>query len=106
MTARPKKLDQMADVFAEFEEVKAELEKLTSRKGDLEAEIRAAMGRAEEGTINGVVVVTYKEGTTSSFDQSAFKEKHPVIAKRFMVFSTRRTLLVKVRKLAEALRRG
>ncbi len=106
MTSRPKKLDGMADVFVEFEEVKAQLEKLTNRKGELEAEIRGAMGRAEEGTINGVTVVTYKEGTTSSFDQSSFKEKHPIIAKRFMVFSTRRTLLVKVRKLSEALRRG
>ena len=100
--SRPKKLDSMADVFAEFDEVKAQLDKLKTRKDELESRIREAMGRAEEGTINGVTVVTYKEGTTSEFDQGSFKEKHPVIAKRFMIFKTRRTLLVKVRAFTEA----
>lgn len=105
--SKPKKLDDMTDVLTELEALRAQASKINTRKGELEQLLRGALGAKEEGTVNGVVVVTYANAERAEFDQSAFKAKHPIIAKRFITFKRVRTLLLKTKAFGEAgLHRG
>lgn len=105
MTA-PKKLDSMKDVLIEIDELTAQMTKLSTRKKELEQTLRDALGAAEEGTVRGVTVVTYRSEERMAFDQTAFKQAHPRIAKRFVTFTTIRRFLVKEKAFGEAKLRG
>ena len=105
MTA-PKKLDGFKDELIELDEIKAQQTKLDARRKEIEQALRDALGEAEEGTVRGVTVVTYAREERMSFDQSAFKKKHPRIAARFVTFTTIRRFLVKDKAFGEAKLRG
>jgi predicted phage-related endonuclease len=102
----PKKLDGFKDELIELDEIRAQLTKLDTRKKELEQILRDALGPAEEGTVRGVTVVTYANEERMSFDQTAFKQKHPRIAARFVSFKTIRRFLVKDKAFGEAKLRG
>ena|SRR5688572_3270044 len=102
----PKKLDGLKDELIELDEIRAQMTKLDTRKKELEQSLRDALGAAEEGTVRGVTVVTYAAEERMSFDQTAFKQKHPRIAARFVTFKTIRRLLVKDKAFGEAKLRG
>ena len=106
MAARPKKLDGLAGDLAELENVTAQIAKLNTRKKEIEQAVRDALGAAESGTVKGVEVVTYARAERASFDESAFKKAHPVIARRFIGYKEVRTLLVKWKSFGEAGLRG
>ena len=65
-----------------------------------------ALRRRRPCTVRGVTVVTYAREERMSFDQSAFKKKHPRIAARFVTFTTIRRFLVKDKAFGEAKLRG
>lgn len=99
---KPKKLDAMTEVLRELDDLRAQLEKLGTRKKELEQEIRDRLGPAEEGTVNGVTVVTYGRSERAEFDQSAFKRELPDLAKRYITYKPIRTFLLKTKAFGEA----
>lgn len=86
----------------EIDHLKTTLAKLTAAKlmvKDAEAqvealknEVRAAMGDAEIGTIDGEKAVTWKTHFTSEFDKTRFKKEMPEVFEQFVTKKPVRTL--------------
>lgn len=75
-------------LLAEFEAA-AEAAK---RKNEIGDELKALLGAASVGLVDGVAVVTWKSVTSDRFDTKAFKAAHPEMAGEFTRTQTSRRL--------------
>ncbi|HKI16964.1 MAG TPA: YqaJ viral recombinase family protein [Isosphaeraceae bacterium] len=74
---------------------KAGIKQLEHAVDQIDAEIMAAMGDAEEATVNGRVVATWKSSTRWTIDTKALKEIYPDIAAEYSKSTTSRRFLPK-----------
>lgn len=81
-----------ADLVDAWRDAKTELALVEMRVDALANRIRAAMGDAEVGTINGEKAVTWKSQTTRRVDVAALRAAHPSIVEEFTVTSRQRVL--------------
>lgn len=71
-------------------EVRAELRPLEERRADLENRIKASMGEAAFGTVNGERVVSWKTQTSRRVDTTRLKAERPDVAAEYTTESTSR----------------
>lgn len=80
------------DLFERWKAAKAASKAADDESLRLGNEVRAALGDAEAGSIDGQIVVTWKAETRTSFDRDRFRETHPRIARRFESEASTRVL--------------
>lgn len=80
------------DALAMAKEAKKAIE---AQEEEIENRIKAALGSAETGTIEGQVVVTWAQRTRTNFDSKAFKSEHPELAAKYTSTSDYRALNLK-----------
>lgn len=71
------------EILDTLRHVKSELKSYTELEDRLKAEFCELMEGAEEATIDGRVVATWKSQSRSSFDSKAFKAANPELAKQY-----------------------
>jgi hypothetical protein len=69
----------------------AEIDRLAEKANDHKRAIKAAMGEAEEATVGGVKVVTYKTAIRTSLSATLVKKGYPDVAAECTVMSEVRT---------------
>lgn len=84
-----------AELVTELNTVKTEQKLMEERRDRLEAELCDLLGDAGTGTVNGEVVVTWKNQSRRSLDQKALKEAHPDLVEQYTKESTFRVLRTK-----------
>ena len=63
----------------------------------LKAEIGLLLQDADEGTINGSTVITWKNQNRESFDSKTFEKEHPALFAKFRKTSTFRIMRIKTK---------
>lgn len=92
---KPIALDRTAQAaLRRLRTLREERDALSDKIKTEEGKIRAAMGDAEEATVRGVVVVTWKKAIRQSLSQTLLKKGYPEIAAECMVQSEVRTFKV------------
>jgi putative phage-type endonuclease len=74
---------------------KAGIKLLEERINQIDAEVMAAMGDAEEATVNGRVVATWKSTSRTTINTTALKEAWPEVAAQFSKTTESRRFLPK-----------
>lgn len=72
----------MAEKLREYRSMKEMANELADMLAALEAEIKEAMGDAEEMTVDGIKV-KYTRYTTSRFDTTSFRKANPELAAQY-----------------------
>jgi predicted phage-related endonuclease len=85
-------LDAIADEVDAWRGAKRFIRDLEAQRDGAEAAIKAALGDASEGTVNGQRVVTWRTQTRRSIDAGALRNAHPNIAAEFTVERTYRVM--------------
>lgn len=76
--------DEIFEAYNGLKEVKKQLTELETRKEELESKIKIGFGDAEAISYGGQTIATWKAPKPGSkFDEKAFKEAHPNLAKEF-----------------------
>lgn len=88
-------LDHLAGVVAELRDVRVTAKEVEARKRLLENEIKAALGDATVGLVDGERAVTWKPSTSTRIDLDALRERHPRAVTRFETPTTSRRFLLK-----------
>lgn len=92
---KPLALDRITQTtLRNLRKLKAEKATLDAKIRTAEGKLKAALGDAEEATVRGVVVVTYKRAIRSGVDLSVLKKAHPEIARECIRDREVRTLLL------------
>lgn len=92
---KPVVLDRTAqNALRRLRTLRDERDALSDKIKTEEGKIRAAMGDAEEATVKGQVVVTWKRSIRQSLSQTLLKKGYPEIANECMVQSEVRTFKV------------
>ena len=87
-------IDGHAALIAQLRAVQAEKKELSAREDDLKAEIGLALEGAVTGTIDGNVVVTWKQQSRTGFDSKRFATEHPELYAQYRTNSTYRVLRI------------
>ena len=78
--------DEVFEAYNNLKELKKELTGLETRKEELESKIKIGFGDAEAISYGGQTIATWKAPKPGSkFDEKAFKEAHPDLAKEFTI---------------------
>jgi putative phage-type endonuclease len=78
-------LGPVRELVRDLHEIRA-AQRVMKRQGQqLENELRAALGSAEEGEIDGETVVTWRPHTRRDLDRKALREEQPVLADKYTV---------------------
>ena len=85
-------------LFEQWATVKEHITTLEEHESKLKAQIGMFLGDAEEGTIDGNVVVTWKSQSRESFDTKRFESEHPALADKFRKTTSFRVMKAKGRK--------
>lgn len=99
-SGRIQNLDDMKYVLLSLIELKAQAKEIESRIKMTEDQIKESMGKAEVGTIDGQVVVTWKESVSKSFDPAKAKQALGDKAGEFTTEKVSRRFLLKEKALA------
>jgi len=94
-TILPPTAIEIVNQLEQAKKAKKELDELESK---LKAELGLMMKEAEEGILNGDIVVTWKTQTRNVFDSSRFDKDHPVLSKKYRKDTEFRVLKTKVRR--------
>jgi putative phage-type endonuclease len=78
-------LTPMRELVRDLHEIRAAQRFLKQRAQQRENELRAALGNAEEGQIDGETVVTWRPHTRRDLDRKALREEQPVLADKYTV---------------------
>jgi hypothetical protein len=70
-------LDHLAVVVARFQRARCDAGRLRAAAEQAEAELMAALGNADVGTVNGQVVVRRSAKDRPRFDATRFRAEHP-----------------------------
>lgn len=87
-------IDGHEALIAQLRAVQAEKKELSAREDDLKAEIGLALEGAVTGTIDGNVVVTWKQQSRTGFDSKRFATEHPELYAQYRTNSTYRVLRI------------
>jgi len=85
-------------MIADLEKVKQGIKALEERESILKAELGKLLQEAEEGVIDGEVVITWKEQKRTSFDTTRFDRERPEMAKLYKKDTKFRVMKTKGRK--------
>lgn len=88
-------LDDVSDMIDELRLRKAEAKQLEASIGQIENALKARLGDAEAGTLDGEPVVTWKPVTSTRFDSKACKAQAPDVFERFATQTTSRRFLLR-----------
>jgi putative phage-type endonuclease len=88
-------LDALGDELDALKRVRKDIATLERDRDRLENTVKAAMERAEIGTLGGKEVVTWKSRTTRRVDLDTLREKYPAEAAACETVTESRTFLVK-----------
>jgi predicted phage-related endonuclease len=92
-TAKQMALPSEASVIIEqLDKVREMSKALAEQESELKTQLGTMMQDAEEGTIDGNVVVTWKTQSRTSFDQKKFEAEHPALVPKFRKTSTFRVM--------------
>lgn len=83
-------IDQVAGDVVLLGQIKEAIKSLESQEEEVSNRIKAALGECEKGTVNGAVVVTWGNRSSSRFDQKTFKADHSDLASKYIVTSVYR----------------
>lgn len=86
------RLDDIADELEAWQLAKANVKAAKEAEAEHAARIQAAIGDAEEGTVDGETVVSWREQSRKSIDADAVKKNHPAVAAECERTSTFRVL--------------
>ena len=75
--------------------IRATIKDLSSTAAEVENRLKAALGPAEAGDVNGVRAVTWKPSTARRVDLDRLRDEHPALAAEITVESTTRRFLLK-----------
>lgn len=87
-------LARQRELIEEHRRLTAAIAPQTDRLRQIEAEIKARMGDAITGTINGKPVVEWTRGTRESIDTKQLRLENPEIARKYLRTTTVRTFKV------------
>lgn len=76
-------IDHLAAVHAEWKRLQAEADKWQALADQMKKTLQAAVGAAQEATIGGLTVITYKP--TGQFSVKRFAADHPDLAVKYTV---------------------
>lgn len=99
--ARWEAMDEVVDIshlagsLRERGQIVQSIKALENRKAEIDNRIKAALGSAITGVIDGKPAVKWSKRTSSRFDQKAFREKHPRVAARYQVTNEYRAMTVR-----------
>jgi predicted phage-related endonuclease len=85
-------------MIADLEKVKSVIKELETRESIIKADLGKLLQEAEEGVIDGEVVITWKEQKRTSFDSTRFDKERPELAKLYKKDSKFRVMKTKGRK--------
>lgn len=85
----PLEAQPIIDDLARTRRLMSELE---ANEKKLKGELGMLLGDCEAGTLNGNVVVEWKDVSRTTFDNKGFKEAHPALASKFMKTQTYRMM--------------
>jgi predicted phage-related endonuclease len=88
-------LGPYAATVQELRLLRAELADLDGEKDRLENEIKAALGPAEAGEIDGARVVTWRPSVTKRLDTTRLRDELPTLAAQYSTETTVRRFLLK-----------
>lgn len=85
-------------LIEQLDKVKEAKKHLEDAESELKSQIGLLMKDAEEGILNGDIVVTWKMQTRNVFDSSRFDKEHPALSKKYRKDTNFRVLKTKVRR--------
>ena len=85
-------------LIEQLDKVKEAKKHLEDAESELKSQIGMLMKDAEEGILNGDIVVTWKMQTRNVFDSSRFDKEHPALSKKYRKDTNFRVLKTKVRR--------
>lgn len=85
-------------MIADLEKVKSVIKELEMRESIIKADLGKLLQEAEEGVIDGEVVITWKEQKRTSFDSTRFDKERPELAKLYKKDTKFRVMKTKGRK--------
>jgi predicted phage-related endonuclease len=85
-------------IIEQLDKVKEAKKHLDNAEGELKSQLGLLMKEAEEGILNGDIVVTWKTQTRNVFDSSRFDKEHPALSKKYRKDTSFRVLKTKVRR--------
>jgi putative phage-type endonuclease len=88
-------LGTLAPQLDRLREIRAEQDALKTERGQLENEIKAFIGAAEAGQVNGETAVTWRAQTSRRIDVERLRDEHPDIAEQYTISKSSRRLLLK-----------
>jgi putative phage-type endonuclease len=78
-------LGAQREQLRELHEIKAAQRVLKLRGAQVENELRAALGNADEGQVDGQTVITWRPHTRRELDRKALREEQPQLADKYTV---------------------
>jgi putative phage-type endonuclease len=85
-------LDEQRPLIEVWLREKAQVKQAEARLAETENRMRALLGDATEGTVQGFTVVSWRTQETARLDSKALRERLPKVANRFTKTSTSRVL--------------
>lgn len=87
-------IDNMAQRIAALNAIKLQIKELQGQKELIENELRAALGEAEIGFIDGKQAVTWKAQNSTQFDQKKFQAENQELYQKYISTTSSRVLRV------------
>jgi len=84
-----------ASEFQRLAEIKAQKKDLEAEEDNIKARIMSSMADAEEATLDGITVCTWKAVSSNRFDSKAFKADQPDLYKQYLNQTQSRRFLLK-----------
>lgn len=86
--------ESMSGLIEQLREAREGKKHFSEMEDAIKAKLGMALGDAEEGTINGQRVVTWRQQSRTSFDAKALEKEHPALFKKFQKTGTYRVMKV------------
>jgi len=87
-------LGGLRDVIARVRENNRAIKAMEAENDELKNRLRAALGSAEAGVIDGEPAITWRPHGAPHFDSARFREEHPALAEEYTTVKTVRPLRV------------
>lgn len=81
-------------LFEQLNKIKPMIQALEVQESELKAQIAMYMGDAEEASLNGKKVVTWKNVNRETFDTKRFESEHPALASKYRKMTSYRTMRI------------
>jgi predicted phage-related endonuclease len=84
--------EEATTIISQLDKVREMSKALAEQESELKTQLGLMREDAEEGIVNGEVVVTWKTQSRSSFDQKKFEAEHPALVSKYKKKTTFRVM--------------